>query len=84
VHFIGLSFLTEAHLDKDQPGYILLEHGYLPEPQAATAIGLSTPTLVGYRKSGIGPPYTIVGRRIWYSRDALAAWLANGGTRAAG
>jgi hypothetical protein len=63
------------------PGFLLLELGYLPEPEAAEALDLSLPTLVEYRKKRKGPPFTIVGRKILYGVNGIAEWLANGGTR---
>src|SRR5262245_37540052 len=64
---------------KKPPG--LLDE-YLPEPDMAAAIGVATKTLIAYRKRGVGPPYSIVGRRIIYSRAGGVAWLAAGGLRA--
>ena len=60
-------------------GFLL--NDYLPEPEAGPAIGVTPQTLTGYRKKGIGPDYTVVGRTIFYSRAALLAWLENGGVR---
>jgi hypothetical protein len=40
-------------------------------------------TLTGYRKDGIGPHFVEVARKIYYSKEARAEWLANGGTRQA-
>jgi hypothetical protein len=63
-------------------GFLLEDLGYLEEPLAAIALNLMPPTLVEYRKRGIGPDYTVVGRTILYSRANLQKWLENGGTRA--
>jgi hypothetical protein len=63
------------------PGFLLAELGYLTETEAAEALDLSLPTWVEYRKRGTGPEYTVVGRKIFYSVDGIAEWLANGGTR---
>ena len=49
---------------------------------AAIAIDVSHPTMIDYRKRGIGPDYTIVGRTILYHPTRLQAWLEAGGTRA--
>jgi hypothetical protein len=40
-------------------------------------------TLVDYRKAGVGPDYTVVGRAILYGQTNLQKWLEAGGTRAA-
>jgi hypothetical protein len=64
------------------PGYLLAELGYEDEIEAAASLDLTPKTLGEYRKQGIGPDYCEVGRRIFYSREARAKWLANGGTRA--
>ena len=63
------------------PGYLLIELGYVDELEAAAALDLTPKTLIGYRQKGIGPPYTLVARKILYSKEAIAAWLAAGGTR---
>jgi hypothetical protein len=63
-------------------GFLLESLGYLKEPIAAIALDLMPPTLVEYRKAGIGPDYTVVGRTILYSRANLKKWLKAGGTRA--
>ena len=63
-------------------GFLLESLGYLKEPIAAIALDLMPPTLIEYRKAGIGPDYTVVGRTIWYSPANLQKWLEAGGTRA--
>jgi hypothetical protein len=63
-------------------GFLLESLGYLKEPIAAIALDLMPPTLVEYRKAGIGPDYTVVGRAIFYSPASMQKWLENGGTRA--
>ena len=65
-----------------EPGYLLNELGYVDEPEAAAALDITPKTLTEYRRLGIGPDYAELARRIIYSRQALAAWLAAGGTRA--
>jgi hypothetical protein len=64
-------------------GYLLNDLDYLPEPEAGPAIGVKGQTLTNYRKKGLGPEFTVVGRKILYSRHALRAWLENGGIRGA-
>jgi hypothetical protein len=65
------------------PGYLLAELGYVDELEAAAALAVTPKTLIEYRRAGIGPHYTELARKIFYSRDAIAAWLAAGGTRTA-
>ncbi len=54
---------------------------WLDEPEAAAEIGVKPLTLTVYRKKQIGPQFSVVRRRIMYSRANLQAWLAAGGTR---
>jgi hypothetical protein len=63
-------------------GFLLEALGYLEEPLAAIAIDVAAQTLIEYRKRGIGPEFTVVGRAILYSRENLQKWLEAGGTRA--
>ena len=62
-------------------GFLLNDFDYLSERKAGPAIGVKGGTLTNYRKRGLGPEYTVVGRRIFYSRAALRAWLEKGGIR---
>ena len=66
-----------------EPGYLLAELGYVDEIEAAAALDLAPKTLTDYRKNGLGPDYVELARRILYSRDALAKWLAAGGAKGA-
>jgi hypothetical protein len=63
------------------PGYLLVELGYDDELEAAASLNVSEKTLIEYRKEGIGPDYAELGRKILYSKEARARWLAAGGTR---
>jgi hypothetical protein len=72
---------VDNHRDPPPPGYLLKELGYVDEIEAAAALGITTETLVGYRKAGTGPDHALVARRILYSRGALADWLNRGGCR---
>jgi hypothetical protein len=63
------------------PGYLLAELDYLDELEAAAALNVTPKTLIEYRRTGIGPQYAELARKIFYSREAIAAWLAAGGTR---
>ncbi|HKG77000.1 MAG TPA: helix-turn-helix domain-containing protein [Beijerinckiaceae bacterium] len=71
-------------LAKAEPadGQLLEELGYVDESEAARGLGITTPTLIEYRRLGKGPAHTEVARRILYSREAIALWLATGGARA--
>jgi hypothetical protein len=62
-------------------GFLLDELDYLEERLAAIALDLAPQTFTDYRKAGIGPEYTIVGRTILYSKGNLQKWLDAGGTR---
>jgi|KBSSwiStaDraftv2_1062776.scaffolds.fasta_scaffold2383407_2 hypothetical protein len=64
-----------------EPGYLLAEFGYVDELEAAAALDITPKTLIEYRRSGVGPQYTELARKIFYSREAIARWLAAGGTR---
>jgi DNA-binding transcriptional MerR regulator len=48
---------------------------YFSEEQAAKGVGLTPRTLRNYRAQGIGPPWTRIGRDIYYEKSSLAAWL---------
>jgi len=62
-------------------GYLLEDLDYVEEPEAATALKIAHQTLTKYRKRGVGPAFSIVGRKVLYSRASLRAWLESGGTR---
>ena len=74
---VEFSNLTEPA----EPGYLLKELGYDDEIEAAASINITPKTLVEYRKNGTGPDYVEVARKIYYSKEARAKWLAKGGTR---
>jgi len=61
---------------------LLAKLGYVEEAVAAIAIDVSPQTMIEYRKKGIGPDYTVVGRTVLYHPAKLEAWLEAGGTRA--
>lgn len=46
------------------------------EREAARLLSLSPATLRAWRRAGTGPAAVRLGRRIAYSRDALAAYIA--------
>jgi hypothetical protein len=47
----------------------------LSQKQAAGRIGISMTTMRIWRLKKKGPPYTKLGRRLFYSEDDLNAWL---------
>lgn len=49
--------------------------GFLTEDEQAAALGVVTRTLRSWRQRGEGPPFTKVGRRVFYPIDGSAAWL---------
>jgi hypothetical protein len=36
---------------------------------------------MGWRKKGLAPEYTVVARKIYYSRNAQLKWIQAGGAR---
>lgn len=50
--------------------------GFLTEAELAKELGISTRTLIRWRRLREGPPITRLGRRILYHRQAVAKWLA--------
>jgi hypothetical protein len=51
--------------------------GYLAERDAAAELKLMPRTLRKYRDEGAGPAYVIIGRKVFYPRDALLQWVAS-------
>jgi hypothetical protein len=49
--------------------------GYASPEQTATELGVSTRTLARWRAMRVGPPYTLIGRKLQYRRSSTAAWL---------
>ena len=49
--------------------------GYLSEADAAAQIGKGIRVLQRWRRTRTGPPYTNIGKTVWYRRDTLQAWL---------
>jgi hypothetical protein len=60
------------------PSQVLV--GYVSEKQMAEQIGRCERTLVRWRKQGVAPPHTLVGRQVLYNVETARTWLANGGT----
>lgn len=47
----------------------------LNTPEAAKALRLGTATLQRWRKSGKGPPYIEMGRKVYYRSGDLERWV---------
>ena len=47
-------------------------------PKAADHIDTKTGTLANWRSKRIGPPFSKIGRMIFYDLDALDAWVEAG------
>jgi hypothetical protein len=50
-------------------------NGYLSEADTAAQIGKGIRILQRWRRTHTGPPYTNIGKTVWYRRDTLQAWL---------
>ena len=74
-----MNFSSLAQLRPD--GYLLEDFDFIEEPEAAAALKIAHQTLIKYRKQGVGPAFSIVARRVIYSRASLRTWLESGGTR---
>lgn len=48
----------------------------LKPEEAAPLLRTTHHTLYVWRKAGKGPPYTRIGRKVYYEREVLDAWLA--------
>ena len=56
------------------------ERRYLTRRQVADELGLAVETLAAWAKRGRGPRFSRSGPvrgRVWYSREDVAAWLAD-------
>jgi hypothetical protein len=49
--------------------------GYTSEFETAEELNLSVRTLRKWRQLRIGPPWTGIGRQVFYSDESRAAWL---------
>src|SRR5215469_8075954 len=56
--------------DQTQPRNPLLS----PE-QVGVIVGVSPATLMNWRCQNVGPPFTKLGRKIWYKAESLQAWI---------
>jgi hypothetical protein len=57
-----------------QPKSNLLDEYFSPE-ELASELNVCTKTLDRWRVQRTGPPITKIGRKSYYSRSAVAAWL---------
>jgi predicted DNA-binding transcriptional regulator AlpA len=48
---------------------------YTPPVELASELGVCVKTLERWRTLGQGPPVTKIGRRVYYRRSSVAAWL---------
>ena len=77
-----MNAMSKAQESLPLDGHLLEELGYVDEADAAVGLGVTPKTLIEYRRLGKGPTSTEVARRILFSRQAIADWLATGGARA--
>lgn len=49
--------------------------GYLTREQLAEKLGVTTDTVARWSSQGIGPDLIKVGRKVFYSEEAIRAWL---------
>jgi len=49
--------------------------GYLSEDEQAERLGKTRRTLQLWRQRGVAPPYTKIGKAIFYRDEAVAEWL---------
>lgn len=55
-----------------------LPDGRMDPTNSAAYLGLDEKTLANYRSRGTGPEFVKVGGRIFYFRDSLDRWIAEG------
>jgi hypothetical protein len=48
---------------------------YLSPAELAGELGICNRTLLRWHLLGIAPPKTMIGRKIYYKRSSVAAWL---------
>ncbi len=58
-----------------QPPHAQFLGGYVTEVECAKELGISRRTLQRWHRLREGPPRTLVGKKIMYRREAVAAWL---------
>lgn len=64
---------TSAAIDAPVRPSVLAD--YQPEDELAEDLDRCSRTLARWRAARIGPPYVVIGRRIFYRRAAVAEWL---------
>jgi Helix-turn-helix domain len=50
--------------------------GYASEDDLASELQVHPKTIERWRATGEGPPHTKIGRKVFYKRTSLDAWLA--------
>jgi hypothetical protein len=66
--------MLDQHLSSTaRPAQLLL--GMYTRQQLAVELGFTCDTLCRWEARQIGPPCTRIGRRIFYRRDAVEAWI---------
>jgi hypothetical protein len=68
---VGQRARRGAHSARGPP--LLAEH--LAERDAAKELRLTLRTLRSWRQKGIGPSYSKIGRKVFYSRAKLLSWI---------
>jgi phage terminase Nu1 subunit (DNA packaging protein) len=63
------------HTDNTAPTTGILSNTYFTPAQWAVELGTSIRTLDRWELRRIGPPCTRIGRKSFYRRDAVIAWL---------
>ena len=48
---------------------------YLSQQEAAALIGVQSATLTNWRHFGKGPPYTKIGKRVFYRKPDIETWF---------
>ena len=66
---------TELPIDPANNQHILAD--YQTPEQLAPELGVRVHTLATWRMQQKGPPYTVVGRKIFYQRHSTREWLAS-------
>jgi hypothetical protein len=65
---------STQHEPASSPARILDD--YFDTNEAAAELGVKPLTLVRWRLARHGPPVTQIGRRLYYKKSSLRAWLA--------
>jgi predicted DNA-binding transcriptional regulator AlpA len=56
-------------------GHQVLGGEYLTRPELAAELGVSERTIWRWDGARVGPPRTVLGKRILYRREGIAKWL---------